>query len=184
MIQTINNTRNDKFSQILRDNRYVCSIWLPSFIRVRLTNKIIKQLSKLISGEDDEEKKLIDDYYNQSLDVRLNILQIVYVCLIYKEFDDAKVLFKKYMHTEYSKAKLPLLKQRIDKMVSQYHAMNDKPKNDPKEFNFDEFLLKLESILNKDLSNRFVYQIPQLQEEAVRIINENKAKQHGTGSTV
>lgn len=176
MIATIYNTKIKRMCQIIESDRYVCGIWLPKKLRLFLLSQLNRSLNKIINPNFERES-LKSAFYTQSLRIRYNILEILLQSLKLKETEQAKYLFKKYMHQAYTPAKLGLIESRLEKIRSQFELLLDGKDSPKKDFDFSAYCLRLELILETDVFNKYLFQLKALQEEAIQIIT--KQKKHG-----
>jgi hypothetical protein len=152
-----------KFSQILKDERFITQLPIPRFLCDRMRSKLILKRND-ISLQDDEQKELFNDFYKASLYIRILTLQTIHRSLSVKVTSVAKNIFKHFFFKEYDPSLLDEIPKKINKMKMVYEAETD---INQEEFNFDEYISHIESYLKKDLSQVYIYNLPTYEKQAL-----------------
>lgn len=174
MIQNLNNTTISRFSQILRDERFVCSHWLPKFLLLKYKAKLIADYNTLKNGEA-VENSVPNDFYRQSLYYRIMIHQVLLRSLYIEISEAGKELFYEMYGKEYKPEFLSDISDTIERLIIQYNAEMDVSAQP--EFDYDEYILSLNRIIGHSIGHEFVYLLPAIEKEALELI---KSKEHGT----
>ncbi len=168
----IYNCTVSRFSQILKDSRYVSRVPMPLFVCNYMKRKLIKQRN-LDSNAEENDRIITNEFYKTSLYLRINVLRLLYKSLRLEINQANENLFKHNFHKEFALDDFGLIESRLEKMVNLYETLQSENEN-KREFDFDQYITKLEHILSKDLSGKFIYQLKSNEENAMQLINSKR----------
>jgi len=164
------NTRVEKFSQIIKDDWYVCKIPMFKFIRIK-KKKALTSAYNIIMNKEGEEKSLNDDYYTMSLYVRILLFETLLRSLLFEPNEESRELFKQHFHRDYvGELSNKIIKSKIDRLKVQYAVVQSDQSKEP--FDFDVFIRNISTILKADISRVFIYQLPMEVNKAMEIIEQ------------
>ena len=171
LFYNIDNTPVYKFSQILRNPKYVCKVPMLKKVCETKALELIGDYNK-DKGEDEEVKNLIEDYYLKSLEYKILQYETLYKALVIYAGEEARKEFFEVFKKEFTNDELQPFKQKIDKLVDKYEAMAE-DKAQKGGISFDAYVAGLEFILNEELTNKYIYTLHEYEAKAAQKIDND-----------
>lgn len=172
MIYTIENCTIARFSQILKNDKFISKYRLPKRIRLKAKNRLILEFNKIIKGTDDERERL-KKYHLITIYCKMQQYENLHQSLNLAVTEENKAYYKKLFHREYKHSELKNLRRMTDRVIMQYETELE-DNNTDEDFDFDKYVMHIESALSVEIQDKMLYQIKIYHDKAFEKINERE----------
>lgn len=161
------------------------SIWLPQFIIHKAVNRLIHNISKLISLKETVDVREEQQYTIKNLEIRISLYIVLYDVLrssrIAKPPLEILQIYKKHFKKDFKfndlsdiLSKVKALKTRLKGHISALKDM-DVLKTD-----FTTSIIRMEGTLGYKIGEEMLYKLPHYHKEIERIANDRKKQSPNT----